>query len=113
MELLDYDHDHKIATYMEIEEDGDVQHIRLKTVQDPRMLQAIKDVNQERKSLGATYYKNNKDFWHAASIPCIVQLEWMEKYGINDVTAPEHQKKVAELLNSNEYHHLRTGEFIM
>lgn len=113
MELLDYDPVQKVSTYIVIDDEGDVEKIRIKSYQDPRMLQAIKDVNQERLSHGASYYKSNKDFWHGASIPCIVQLEWREKYGITDVTAPEHDKKITQLLNSNEYHHLRTGDFII
>jgi hypothetical protein len=53
--------------------------------------------------------KGIKNEWmHAASIPEIVQIQWMQKYGIKDVYSEEYWPKIKQLLNT-EYKYLKTG----
>ena len=45
---------------------------------------------------------------HVARIPDIVLYRWLTELGV-DANDKNHQKKVNELLNSNEFSKLRTG----
>ncbi len=47
------------------------------------------------------------EFWHYASIPVEVVMDWMINKGV-DVYNPNHTKKVSELLNDPEYRYLKT-----
>ena len=64
--------------------------------------------NKETANNGT--YKADKDFWHVAHFPDIVIMKWKTEYGI-DVFSKEDWPKVRQLLNSNEWRHLRTGHF--
>ena len=46
------------------------------------------------------------EYWRAARIPNVVQMEWLTKFGI-DCYNPDHADAVKKLLNSNEYMHLK------
>ena len=52
--------------------------------------------------------QRGRDIQHAARIPDIVIYEWLHKFGVR-IWDKNHQKKVHELLNSNEFYKLRTG----
>jgi hypothetical protein len=64
--------------------------------------------------LKANHYKANHapaqkgDLRQAASIPDMVIYEWLSKFGVR-AWDKNHQKKINELLSSNEYYRLRTG----
>ena len=47
------------------------------------------------------------DWWKYASIPAIVEIEWLNKYGV-DINNPYHKRKVFELLNHPDYRYLKT-----
>lgn len=51
------------------------------------------------------------EFRHYASVPLVVQYEWIRKYGV-DPLAPGHQDLLSRLLNSSEYRYLKTAEVI-
>lgn len=50
-----------------------------------------------------------QEFWHYASIPVMVQMEWLINKGV-DIYNPDHTKKVSELLNDPEYRYLKTTD---
>ena len=47
-----------------------------------------------------------KDWLHYARIPCIVQLEWLHKFGVN-FCKREHSRAWMKLLNSRDYSYLK------
>ena len=67
------------------------------------------DLNKARHN--SDYQKKGiKEEWmHAAHIPDIVQIQWMRKYGINNIHHEEHWPLIRKLLNSAEYKYLKTG----
>ena len=48
-----------------------------------------------------------QEFWHYASIPVEVQMDWLINKGV-DVYNKDHAKKIGELLNDPEYRYLKT-----
>lgn len=48
-----------------------------------------------------------REFWHYASIPVAVQVDWLINKGV-DVYNRDHAKKVFALINDPEYKHLKT-----
>ena len=50
-----------------------------------------------------------QEWMHAASIPEVVQIQWMQKYGIKDIYSDENWPLVRKLLNSPDYRYLKTG----
>jgi hypothetical protein len=51
----------------------------------------------------------SRDVARAASIPVVVQYEWLKRYGVN-VFDREHEKRIKRLLNDPEWRYLRTSE---
>ncbi len=47
------------------------------------------------------------DWWKYASVPAIVEIEWLQKFGV-DLGNPEHKRKVFQLLNHPDYQYLKT-----
>jgi hypothetical protein len=47
------------------------------------------------------------DWWKYASVPAIVEIEWMQKFGV-DLGNPQHKSKVFKLLNHPDYRYLKT-----
>ena len=79
------------------------------TIEHKQDVQKFIDVN---KDLHNTSYQRDgiKDDWvHAARIPEIVQIQWMQKYGIKDIYSREYTPLILKLLNSPEYKYLKTG----
>lgn len=70
----------------------------------------IIEANKRKQSMGRDYYAADSEMWKVASIPLLVQFEWLQKYGIDDVTAPEHWPRVQKLLNSSDYRYLKTAD---
>lgn len=52
------------------------------------------------------------DMWHAATIPPIVEIEWLTKYGVR-LNDPNHTQAVKRLLNSSEYSHLKRAPIVL
>jgi len=48
-----------------------------------------------------------QEFWHYASIPAGIVMDWLINRGV-DVYNKEHTKKVLQLLNDPEYRYLKT-----
>lgn len=70
----------------------------------------IIEANKRSQNSGGKGYTKDKTFRKAATIPVVVQLEWLQKYGI-DMNDPDHWPGVRRLLNSNEYRYLRPYEW--
>ncbi len=47
---------------------------------------------------------------HYARVPVIVQMEWLQKYGVN-FHNPDHKKAVFKLLNSPDYAYCKTTSY--
>lgn len=52
------------------------------------------------------------EFWHAARIPPIVEIEWLTKYGVR-LNDPNHGPAIKRLLNSSEYAHLKRAPIVL
>lgn len=52
------------------------------------------------------------EFWHAAKIPPIVEIEWLTKYGVR-LNDPNHGPAIKRLLNSSEYCHLKRAPIVI
>ncbi len=100
--LLDFDTETSIKTYHHYDEADDVMAIE--TTQD---VTPILELNKAQQNEGLN---KKSDMWHAATIPAVVQLEWMTKFGV-DMMNQNHWGAVKKLLNSSEYSHLRRNEF--
>ncbi len=50
-----------------------------------------------------------QDFWHYATIPVMVQMEWLINYGI-DIYKQEDGPRISSLLNDPDYRYLKTTE---
>lgn len=98
--LLDHDEETGITRYFHA--DGDEHTIE--TVQD---IEPILDLNKAQQNEG---FNKSSDMWHAATIPAVVQLEWLTKHGV-DLMNENHMPAVKKLLNSSDYRHLRRNEF--
>lgn len=101
--LLDYDPVRGVSCYMQVE--ASENRLVMTHEQDvSAILDANKrDQNDEDKTRRG--WKN--DWWKYATVPAIVEIEWMQKYGV-DLSNPEHKKKVFDLLNHPDYKYLKT-----
>lgn len=77
-----------------------------KTMQEVSPILDLNHAHETDSSQGWRGKENN--FWKVASIPAIVQEEWMTKYGV-DVFNEDHLEAAKRLLNSNEYRRLKTA----
>ena len=48
-----------------------------------------------------------QEFWHYATIPVEVQMDWLINKGV-DIYNRDHNAKVSQLLNDPEYRYLKT-----
>lgn len=72
-------------------------------------LQQILDDNKRAQNEA---FDKKSEFWHAASIPPIVEIEWLTKYGVS-LKNPDHGQAVKKLLNSSEYRHLKRAPIVL
>lgn len=100
--LLDHDRETGISTFHHYDEVEDTAAIE--TVQD------VTPILERNKAQQLEGFNKRSDMWHAATIPSVVQLEWITKYGV-DLLNKDHFSAVKKLLNSSEYSHLRRNEF--
>lgn len=100
--LIDHDMDSGISTFQHYDEGED--SMTIETVQD------VTPILERNKAQQNESFDKRSDLWHAATIPAVVQLEWMTKFGV-DLLNKDHFPAVKRLLNSSEYSHLRRNEF--
>lgn len=72
----------------------------------------IIELNKQKANAGREYYARDKDMWRVASIPTVVQMDWLTKFGV-DIYDQDHWPRVRKLLNSNEYRYLKTADIIV
>lgn len=72
-------------------------------------LQQTLDANRRADAEG---FDRRSEMWHAATIPPIVEIEWLTKYGIR-MHDPNHAAGVKRLLNSSEYSHLKRAPIVL
>jgi len=101
-EFLDYDPLSGITQYIETDEDTGQSVIHSVADSEP-ILEANKAMANDD-----TYSKDGikNSFWHVASIPPIVQMQWLQK-GVNIMNRADWPK-VKKLLNDPEYRYLKT-----
>jgi hypothetical protein len=109
MSKILFEYDPSRGLRIDYEETGDGQ-IVLHYTQD---VEPVLDINAAKRSAGRDYYAADTDMWKVASIPIVVQYEWVRRYGITDVTLPEYQPLLAKLLNDPEWRYLKTAEVII
>lgn len=106
-QLLDYDPIRGVSCFFEYK--AGTKEIVLTHEQD---VQAILDRNKEMANNDDKTKRGIKnDWWHYASVPAVVEIEWMQKYGV-DMSNPGHKKRVFELLNHPDYKYLKTTAMI-
>jgi hypothetical protein len=79
----------------------------IETVQD---CEPILDVNKTLQNDDDYTKQGMKDeMWHYARIPAVVQVQWLNEYGIDNwPMKPGNEKLLFKLLNSPEWRHLKT-----
>jgi hypothetical protein len=102
-QLLDYDPINKVSCFYDFNPaDGKV------TLSHEQDVSAILTKNMEsRNDDDKTKRGIKNDWWKYATVPAVVEIEWMTKYGVR-MSDPGHKKKVFQLLNSREYSYLKT-----
>ena len=98
--LLGYDHTTGLAKWWHESGDGDWAQ---ETVQDAV---PILELNREAAN-HCNPYNAARDVRMVARIPHIIIAKWRNELGV-DYWNPDHQDKVDDLLNSNEWKWLRT-----
>lgn len=76
-------------------------------------VEPILDVNKAlQNSDEYTKHGMKKEMWHYASIPIVVQMKWLNEYGMtNWPLKPGNEKLLFRLLNSPEWKYLKaTGK---
>lgn len=102
--ILDHDAETGITEIFHGSADGETYTIE--TIQDTsKILDANKAAQNES-------FNRRSEFWHAATIPSIVQLEWLTKYGV-DMHNKNHEKAWKRLLNSSDYIHLKRSNIVI
>jgi hypothetical protein len=72
----------------------------------------IKQLLDDNKRAQNDGFDRKGEFWHAATIPPIVEMEWRTKYGVR-LNDPNHGPAVKRLLNSSEYSHLKRAPIVL
>lgn len=105
--LLDVDPLH--GTYCFFEYDHTSKQVTLTHEQD---VSAILDANKaSANDADKTRHGWKNDWWKYASIPAIVEIEWLNKYGVS-LDNPAHKKKIFDLLNHPDYRYLKATDKI-
>lgn len=101
--LLDYDPIRGVSCYMEYQASTD--SVTMTHEQD---VAAVLDANKRQAADEDKTRRGIKnDWWKYASVPAIVEVEWLNKYGVI-LDNPEHKQRVFELLNHPDYKYLKT-----
>lgn len=94
---------------------GLTTHIEYNNETDRFLFTYSQDVNQLLDAAKATQneaFDKRADMWHAASIPPVVQLEWLTKHGV-DLWDKNHKDGVKRLLNDPDYRYLKVRNIII
>ena len=103
--LLDYDPETGVTEYFHYHADTDTTVVE--TVQD---VEPILDKNKGLTN-DDDYTKMGikKEMWHYASVPLVVQMRWLNEYGLENWPMHPHNKDLLfRLLNSPEWRYLKT-----
>ena len=106
--MREFSYDPLSGVRTQYEDLGD-EGFALHTTQD---VAGVLDDNKAKRNAGREYYAADKDMWRVASIPAVIQMDWLTKHGV-DLYNPEHTDGVKKLLNSSEYRYLKTAEIII
>ena len=98
------DHDELTGLTQVFHGSADGETFTIETLQDITPL-----IDQNKASQNERLNKSS-EMWHAASIPSVVQVEWMTIVGV-DLHNKNHWPGVKRLLNSSDYAHLRRSNF--
>ncbi len=73
--------------------------------------QDVRPILERNKTLQTANdgFDRRRDLARVASIPVVVQYEWLKRYGVN-IFDPDQEKAVRRLLNDPEWRYLRTSE---
>jgi len=88
---------------------SDEDHGTVQVAYHQKNLAEILDDNKRAQNDG---FNRKGDLWHAATIPPIVEIEWLTKYGVR-LKDPNHAGAVKRLLNSSEYCHLKRAPIVL
>ena len=103
--LLSRDQETGVAEYFHFDPaSGDVH---IETVQD---VEPALDVNKRLKN-DEQYTKHGikNEMWHYATIPIVVQVRWLNEYGLSNwPMLPQNKDLLFRLLNSREWGYLKT-----
>src|SRR5580765_7417786 len=72
----------------------------------------LKQTLADNRAAQAAGFDRRGDMWHAATIPPIVEIEWLQKYGVR-LNDPNHGPAVKRLLNSSEYAYLKRAPIVL
>jgi hypothetical protein len=102
--LLGHDPETGVTEYFHYDETSDTSYVE--TVQD---VSGILDANKNlQNNDDYTRHGMKEEMWHYASIPIIVQMQWLKEYGMeNWPMLPQNKKLLFRLLNSPDYQYLR------
>lgn len=75
-------------------------------------VQPVLDANKRRHNDNPMGWSKTKEWRHVASIPPIVQLKWIERYGA-DPLAKGNEDLLKRVLDDPEWRYLRTGGGIL
>jgi hypothetical protein len=81
--------------------------VHIETVQD---VEPILDVNKNLKN-DDEYTKHGfkEEMWHYACVPVVIQIKWLNEYGMKNWPMLPHNKDLLfRLLNSREWGYLKT-----
>lgn len=98
-------------TYFDFDEGDKGNEVKFVTKQSRNHQADLLKSTAMRRNAGSDY--GDKEMLHCASIPAIVQLEWLEKFGVLDITNPEYIPLIKKLLNSLDYCHLKTAQITL
>ena len=102
-QLLDYDPIRGMSCFMEV--DHATNKLMLTHEQD---VGKIIDANKnDANDIDKTRRGWKQDWWKYASIPAIVEVQWLQKFGVS-LDNPGHKKKIFQLLNHPDYKYLKS-----
>lgn len=102
-----FDHDPLTGVTEVFHYDELTKDVHIETLQD---VSPMLDQNKALQNDDG-YSKNGikNDMWHFASIPIVVQLKWLNKYGpANDPMKKGNERLLFSLLNDPEWRYLKT-----
>ena len=103
--LLDYDPLNGVSCYFEYEPSSD----RMVLTHEQDVGKIIDSNKQSANDQEKTKRGIKNDWWKYASVPVVVQMEWLNKYGV-DMNNKDHMPRVFKLLNSPDYKYLKTTD---